>query len=651
MWNKRNRMSKTNTQFAWLADRFADVQVLRYQIDGYEQLTPKQRILTYYLSQAALCGRDITYDQNYADNLLIRRCLERIYITCIPQETEQWRALETYLKKLWFANGVHHHYSTAKFSADGLSATFLAPLLQRVATADEAQRVLRIIFTPSEAPLRVNQQAGVDMVTQSACNFYQNVSQAEVEAFYAAQQRPNNPQPISMGLNSRLVKLPNGQLQEQVWRIGGTYSTAIERITHWLSLATSVAENEHQRRVIETLIEFYRTGDLHKFDEYSILWVNDTESKVDFINGFIETYGDPMGYKATWESVVNFRDDEASRRTQLLAQHAQWFEDNSPIDPQFRKPHVTGISAKSITLVQLGGDCHPTSPLGINLPNADWIRQQHGSKSVSLNNIAHAHEQASLGSGFEEEFGFSPEHIARSQRYGALGGRLHTDLHECLGHGSGQLAPGVQGDELKNYASPLEEARADLFALYYIADPKMQQLGLVPDIEVAYAEYDRYIRNGLMTQLVRISPGGCIEQAHMRNRQLIATWCYEQGKDNNVIELRQRNGKTYAVINNYEHLRSLFAQLLREIQRIKSTGDYAAGRDLIERYAVRVNPELHREVLARYASLNEAPFTGFINPRIVPILSDNGSIIDARADYSEGYTEQMLRYSQEFGCL
>lgn len=644
-------MSQTNTPFTWQADRFADVQVLRYQINGFEQLTPKQRVLIYYLSQAALCGRDITYDQNYADNLLIRRCLERIYTTCKPQQTEQWRAFETYLKRVWFANGIHHHYSTAKFSPDGLSEAFLAPLLQSVATHKDAQRVLRIIFSPTQAPLRVNQQAGVDMVAQSACNFYQGVTQAEVEAFYTAQQRPNDPQPISVGLNSRLVKLPNGQLQEQVWRIGGMYSSAIERITYWLSLAATVAENEHQRCVIETLVEFYRTGNLSKFDEYSVLWVNDTESKVDFINGFIETYGDPMGYKATWESVVNFRDDEATRRTQLLAQHAQWFEDNSPIDPQFKKPHVTGISAKAITLVQLGGDCHPTSPLGINLPNADWIRAQHGSKSVSLNNIAHAHEQASLGSGFEEEFGYSPELIARSKRYGALGGRLHTDLHECLGHGSGQLAPGVQGDELKNYASPLEEARADLFALYYIADPKMQELGLVADIEVAYAEYDRYIRNGLMTQLVRIAPGANIEQAHMRNRQLVAAWCYEHGQADNVIELRQRNGKTYVVINNYDKLRSLFAQLLREVQRIKSTGDYAAGRDLIERYAVHVNPELHREVLARYAALNEAPFTGFINPRIEPVLSANGSIVDAQAVYGEGYAEQMLRYSQTFSYL
>lgn len=644
-------MSQTNTPFAWQADRFADVQVLRYQINGFEQLTPKQRVLIYYLSQAALCGRDITYDQNYADNLLIRRCLERIYTACKPQETEQWCAFETYLKRVWFANGIHHHYSTAKFSPEGLSEEFLAPLLQSVATPEEAQRVLRIIFSPTQAPLRVNQQAGVDMVAQSACNFYQGVTQAEVEAFYTAQQCPNDPQPISVGLNSRMVKLPNGQLQEQLWRIGGMYSPAIERITHWLSLAATVAENEHQRCVIETLVEFYRTGNLSKFDEYSILWVNDTESKVDFINGFIETYGDPMGYKATWESVVNFRDDEATRRTQLLAQHAQWFEDNSPIDPQFKKPHVTGISAKAITLVQLGGDCHPTSPLGINLPNADWIRAQHGSKSVSLNNIAHAHEQASMGSGFEEEFGYSPELIARSKRYGAMGGRLHTDLHECLGHGSGQLAPGVQGDELKNYASPLEEARADLFALYYIADPKMQELGLVPDIEVAYAEYDRYIRNGLMTQLVRIAPGANIEQAHMRNRQLVAAWCYEQGHDENVIELRQRNGKTYVVINDYDRLRCLFAQLLREVQRIKSTGDFNAGRDLIERYAVRVNPELHREVLARYAALNEAPFTGFINPRIEPVLSANGSIVDAQAVYGEGYAEQMLRYSQTFSYL
>ena len=650
MWNKRNRMSKTNTQFAWLADRFADVQVLRYQIDGYEQLTPKQRILTYYLSQAALCGRDITYDQNYADNLLIRRCLERIYITCIPQETEQWRALETYLKKLWFANGVHHHYSTAKFSADGLSATFLAPLLQRVATADEAQRVLRIIFTPSEAPLRVNQQAGVDMVTQSACNFYQNVSQAEVEAFYAAQQRPNNPQPISMGLNSRLVKLPNGQLQEQVWRIGGTYSTAIERITHWLSLATSVAENEHQRRVIETLIEFYRTGDLHKFDEYSILWVNDTESKVDFINGFIETYGDPMGYKATWESVVNFRDDEASRRTQLLAQHAQWFEDNSPIDPQFRKPHVTGISAKSITLVQLGGDCHPTSPLGINLPNADWIRQQHGSKSVSLNNIAHAHEQASLGSGFEEEFGFSPEHIARSQRYGALGGRLHTDLHECLGHGSGQLLPGVSATAMGEYSSTLEEARADLFGLYYIADPKLVELGILPDMEAYKAAYSSYIRNGIMVQFSRIEPGKKNTEAHMQNRKLIAEWCYEKGLPSNVIEKKVRQGKTYFVVNDFVALRSLFGTLLSEIQRIKSEGDYQAGKHLVETYAVNIDPDLHKEVLERYRALGLKPYGGFINPEIVPVVKD-GRILDYELVQAEGYLEQQLDYGRRYRTL
>lgn len=636
----------------WLVDRFADVKVLRYQVDGFEELTPRQRVLVYYLSRAALCGRDIIYDQHYAHNLALRRALEAIYTSYSgDRRSEQWGALERYLKRLWFANGVHHHYSLAKFGSEGLSPAFVEPLLRGVVPPDDAQHLLRIIFDPAEAAMRVNQQAGADMLAASAINLYSGVSQCEAEAFYAAMQRPNDPQPISVGLNSQLVKLASGQLIEQVWRVGGMYGHAIERIVQWLCLAATVAETPLQRRVIERLVEFYRTGDLRTFDEYNMLWVSEVEAKVDFVNGFIETYADPLGYKATWEAVVSIRDDEATRRTQLLAQHAQWFEDNSPIDPQFRKPHVTGISAKAITLAQLGGDCYPASPLGINLPNADWLRQCHGSKSVSLTNIAHAHEQASLGSGFEEEFGFSPELIGRSQRYGALGSRLHTDLHECLGHGSGQLAPGVRGDELKNYASPLEEARADLFALYYIADPKMQQLGLVPDIEVAYAEYDRYIRNGLMSQLVRVEPGRCIEQAHMRNRQLIARWCLEHGHDERVVELVQRGGKTYVVINSYDKLRSLFAQLLREVQRIKSTGDYAAGRDLIERYAVRVDPDLHREVLARYAALGDAPYVGFVNPRIDPVRSASGMVMDARIDYSEGYAEQMMRYSQQFSYL
>ncbi|MBQ9469772.1 MAG: dihydrofolate reductase [Bacteroidales bacterium] len=636
----------------WLVDRFADIKVLRYQIDGFDELAPRQRVLLYYLSRAALCGRDIVYDQNYAHNILIRRCLERIYASYTgDRRSEQWSALEVYLKRLWFANGIHHHYSTDKFAPTGLSKDFVAPMLRDVASPDEVRCVLSIMFDPSVAPRRMAQGAGFDMLAASACNLYHGVSQPEAEAFYAAMQRPGDPQPISVGLNSQLAKGPDGRLFERVWRVGGMYGHALERVVQWLVLAATVAESPLQQRTIKMLADFYRTGDLRTFDEYNMLWVSDTESKVDFVNGFIETYADPLGYKATWESVVSIRDDQATRRTQLLARHAQWFEDHSPIDPQFKKPHVTGVSAKAITLAQLGGDCYPASPLGINLPNADWLRQQHGSKSVSLTNVAHAHEQAALGSGFEQEFGLSPELIARAQRYGAMASRLHTDLHECLGHGSGQLAPGVRGDELKNYASTLEEARADLFALYYIADPKLQELGLVPSAELPRAEYDRYIRNGLMTQLVRIAPGACIEQAHMRNRQLIARWCLEHGQPEQVVELRQRGGKTYTIINNYDRLRDLFAQLLREVQRIKSTGDYASGRDLVERYAVRVDAQLHREVLARYAALGDAPYTGFVNPCIEPVRSASGLVVDARVDYSEGYAEQMMRYSQQFSYL
>lgn len=645
--------------FKWQIDQFADLRIIRYKVDGFDSLTPKQRVLIYYLGEAAKCGRDIIFDQNFKYNLLARKVLETVYVNYNGDKTtDQWANFEVYLKRVWFANGIHHHYSTAKFKP-GFTAEYFAQVVNgtpaekfaaELGTPNEIISTLTpIIFDENIAPFRVNQASNVDMVATSACNYYEGVSQKEAENFYAKMQDPKDETPISYGLNSKLVK-EDGSVVEKVWKIDGMYGPAIEKIVYWLQKAASVAENNQQQKVIETLISFYKTGDLNTFDDYNIQWVDDLTSRVDFVNGFIENYGDPLGYKSSWESVVNFKNLEASRRTEVISQNAQWFEDSSPVDPQFKKKEVKGVSAKVITVAQFGGDCYPSAPLGINLPNADWIRKAHGSKSVTIDNVGYAYDQAAQGSGFAEEFTWDEATIERGKKYGSLGGNLHTDLHECLGHGSGQLAEGVKGDELKNYGSPLEEARADLFALYYILDQKLVDLGLIPSLEVGKAEYDSYIRNGLLTQITRIELGKTIEQAHMRNRQLVAKWCYEKGKSDNVIEMKERDGKTFVVINDYDKLRVLFGDLLREIQRIKSTGDFEAGKNLIETYAVQIDYNLHKEVLERYAKLNQAPYGGFINPDIVPIF-EGDSVIDAKVEYPESYVKQMLKYSSEYSYL
>lgn len=650
---------KQNEDFKWQVDQFADIRIMRYQINGFVNLTPQQRVLVYYLSEAAKSGRDIIWDQNYKHNLAVRSILEALYKGYPGDRSgEQWNQFMVYLKRVWFSNGIHHHYSNDKIMP-GFSAEYFIQLVNQ--TPDSffpselrgkvqiLEKYLPIIFDPNVAPKRVNQESGVDMVEQSACNYYEGVTQAEVEKFYASLTNPADSTPLSYGLNSKLLK-ENGKIVEKIWHLGGMYGNAIERIVYWLEKAATVAENDQQRKVIEKLIEYYKTGDLKKFDEYNVLWVNDLQSRVDFVNGFIENYGDPLGYKASWEAVVNFRNDEATRRTQTISDNAQWFEDHSPIDERFKKKEVKGVTAKVITVAQLGGDCYPSTPIGINLPNADWIRKVHGSKSVTMDNITYAYDQAALGNGFLEEFAWSAEEIELNKKYGYLASNLHTDLHECLGHGSGQLAEGVKGDELKNYGSPLEEARADLFALYYIMDSKMVELGLIPNLDVAKVQYSNYIRNGLMTQLTRVELGKNIEQAHMRNRQLISMWCYEQGLTDNVIERKVRDGKVYFVVNDFKKLRQLFGQLLKEIQRIKSTGDFEAAKTLVEDYAVKVDYDLHKQVLERFAKLNIAPYGGFINPKIIPVIQGD-SVVDAKVEYPESYVEQMLEYSTEYTFL
>jgi dipeptidyl-peptidase-3 len=646
-----SQQENTDQAFAWQIDRFDDIKVLRYQVPDFDSLTLRQKELVYYLSQAALCGRDILADQNFRYNLRIRRALEALYLNYIgDRKSKEFAALEKYLKKIWFANGIHHHYSMDKFAPE-FSEPFLDSLIGAMPENADVQWLAankNILFDPALYPKRVNLEAGVDLLATSAMNYYRGVTQQEAEGFYAATIAPNDPTPVSYGLNSRLVK-EHDKLVERTWKSGGMYGAAIDRIVDWLEKAAAVAENDHQKKTIETLVAYYRTGDLTTFDAYSIGWVADN-SQVDFVNGFIENYGDPLGHKGSWESLVNIKNVEATRRTETISAAAQWFEDHSPIDPQFRKPQVKGVSAKVITAAMLGGDCYPATPIGINLPNADWIRRDHGSKSVTIQNITHAYAQASRGDGFNEEFVLRPDDRARMERYGAMSDDLHTDLHECLGHGSGRLAPGVKGDELKNYGSTLEETRADLFALYYIADPKLVELGLIPSLDAAWAEYAKYVMNGLMTQLTRIAPGKNIEESHMRNRLLIAAWCYERGRSENVIEKRVENGRTYIVVNDFEKLRGLFAELLREVQRIKSEGDFAAGQALVENYGVKVDPALHAEVLARYAKLNLAPYSGFVNPVYVPV-TEGGRIVDIEITYIESYVDQMLRYSRDYSFL
>lgn len=652
------KKTEPETSFNWVVDRFDDIKVLKYQVPGFDTLILNEKLLIYYLNQAALCGRDIFFDQNGKYNLRIRRTLETIYQHYTgDRQTEEFRQFEKYLKKVWFANGIHHHYSNDKFQPE-FSENYFDQLIagtpeeffpQDFSSVSEVVAAIKpVMFDPTLYPKRANQADGVDMIATSANHYYEGVTQAEVEDFYKKRTDTSDPRPISYGLNSQLTKR-NGQIVERTWKIGGMYSPAIEKIVFWLDKAAEVATQPQQKKTIEALSEYYRTGDLRTFDEYSILWVQDTTSKVDFINGFIETYGDPLGYRASWEAMVNFKDEEATRRTETISAEAQWFEDHSPIDSIYRKEKVKGVSAKVITAAILGGDCFPATPIGINLPNADWIRKDYGSKSVTIQNITHAYNEAAKGNGFDEEFILRKEDRELKKKFGSLGDDLHTDLHECLGHGSGQLAPGVQSDALKNYGSTLEEARADLFALYYLGDPKLVELGLVPSFDVAKAEYATYMLNGLMTQLTRIQPGKDVEEAHMRDRKLIAEWCYEKG-EGKVVEKVVKDGKTYFVVNDYQKLRGLFGDLLREIQRIKSEGDYEAGRTLVETYGVKVDPTLHAEVLERYAKLNLEPYSGFVNPIYKPVM-ENGQIIDVLLEYTDDYAGQMLEYSKEYSFL
>ena len=650
-------------EFNYLVDQFADLQVLRYEVPGFEELSLKQKLLLYHLSEAALMGRDILYDQNCRYNLRIRRTLEAIYIHYDGDRScADFQALEVYLKRVWFANGIHHHYAEDKF-IPAFSADYFKQLLSSVSPEylplvdDETPETLfgklyPIMFDKNVMPKRTVQSGDVDWVQSSANNYYGGgISQAEVESFYG-KMKIDSPSdvPVSFGLNSRLVK-ENGIIKEKVWKVGGLYTKAIEPIVAELEKAAKYAENERQKDIIETLVSYYKSGDLKTFDAYSILWVEDTASEVDFVNGFIETYGDPLGLKASWESVVDFQNHPATERTKVISSNAQWFEDHSPVDNRFKKKKVKGVSAKVITVAMLGGDCYPSTPIGINLPNADWIRKDYGSKSVTIENIMQAYDKAAQGSGFSEEFVWSGAERDLIKKYGFVTDILHTDLHECLGHGSGQLLAGVDSDSLKAYASTLEEARADLFGLYYLADPKMKELGLVPDAEAFKAGYYKYMMNGLMTQLVRIELGKNVEEAHMRNRQLIAKWVYEQGKTEHVVEWRKKNGNNYVVINDYLRLRELFGQLLAEVQRIKSEGDYEAGRQLVETYGVRIDLELHKEVKERYEKLHLSPYKGFVNPVMRLMKDASETIVDVKLDYTESYTEQMLRYSKEYSYL
>lgn len=639
--------------FNYVVDRFADIEVLRYKVPDFESLSLNQKKLVYYLTEAALLGRDILWDQNGKYNLPIRSMLESVYLNYDgDKNSAEYKGLEKYLKQIWFGNGIHHHYSMDKFVPE-FSREFLSAQVAKLPVAKrpaDVDTLFEVIFNPAVMAKRVNQAEGADLIATSANNLYDGVTQKEVEDYFNTIKNPNDSTPISYGLNTRLVK-KNGKVVEEVYKIGGVYSKAIEKIVENLEKAAQYAENDAQRNVINKLVEYYRSGDLRDFDEYSIMWVEDLASKVDFINGFIESYGDPLGMTGSWESIVNFKNEAASHRTEVISQNAQWFEDRSPVDPRFRKPQVKGVSAKVITAAILAGDSYPATPIGINLPNANWIRAAHGSKSVTLENITQAYDEASHGNGFNEEFVIDQPTRDLMDKYLFITDNLHTDLHECLGHGSGQLLPGVDPDALKAHGSTLEETRADLFALYYLADPKLVELGLLDNPEAYKAEYYKYILNGLMTQLMRIEPGKDVEEAHMRNRKLIAEWVYEKGKPDNVIELVKRDGKTFVKINDYPRLRQLFGQLLGEIQRIKSEGDYEAGRNLVERYAVKVDPRIHKEVLDRYANLSIAPYKGFVNPIYTAVKNPDGEVVDVTINYDEDYIPQMLRYSRDYSPL
>ncbi len=647
--------------FNYIVEQFADLQLLRYQVTGFEDLTLRQKELVYYLSQAALEGRDILFDQNGKYNLQIRKLLEAVYVSYSgDRQDEEFKALEVYLKRIWFSNGIHHHYACNKF-VPGFSPEFLRrlidatdvlslPLKPHESVDELCTELFPVIFDPKIMPKRVNQADGEDLVLTSAANYYEGVSQQEAETFYDSLKTPGESHPVMYGMNSRLVK-KDGKIQEEVWKIDGMYGKAIEKIVFWLEKAETVAESEVQREVVRLLIDFYRTGDLKIFDAYSIAWLKDTDSRVDFVNGFIESYGDPLGMKASWESIVNFKDLEATRRTDIISSCAQWFEDHSPVSASFKKEQVKGVSAKVITAAMLGGDLYPSSAIGINLPNSNWIRSVHGSKSVTIGNLTDAYNQAAKGNGFREEFVYGPEEKQLLEKYADITGNLHTDLHECVGHGSGRLLPGVDPDALKAYGSTIEEARADLFGLYYLPDARLVELGLTPDAEAYKAEYYSYMMNGLLTQMVRVEPGHDLEEAHMRNRQLIARWALVKGSAEQVVELVKKEGKTYVKINDYLQLRRLFAELLCEIQRIKSEGDYEAARALVETYGVKLDKALHEEVRERYRTLHLAPYKGFVNPVYVPEYDAEGKIADVKIDYTEGYTEQMLRYSRDYSNL
>ena len=656
------KQEQKHDNFKYVTEQFADLRIQRYQVPGFEELTPKQKELVYYLYQAALCGRDIIWDQNYKNDLYIRRTLEGIVKTYSgDRKAPEFAKFMEYTKRVWFSNGIYHHYGNRKFTPEfskeyfeqlvSGSDEYKLPLQNNETVSDLIKKLEPILFDPKVDPIKVNLNPKDDLVKTSAVNFYEGVTQKEVEAFYKKMMKPNDPEPISYGLNSKLYK-EKGDIFERHWKTDSVYGFAIKKVVEWIQKAIAVAENDQQKKALQLLVDVYQTGDLKKWDEYNIEWVKDTSSVIDFVSGFIETYNDPLGYKGTYESIVSIKDPEATKRIKAISDNAQWFEDNSPIMPEHKKKHVKGISAKVINVVVEAGDASPSTPIGINLPNANWIRKEYGSKSVNLGNIVYSYNKAAETSGVLEEFAYSQDEIARAKKYGPLADNLHTDMHEVIGHASGQINPGVgeTNETLKNYASTLEEARADLVALYYIMDQKLVDIGVMPSLDAGKAEYDAYIRNGLMVQLARIQPGENIEEAHMRNRQLIAMWAYEKGKAENVIEKKIKDGKTYFVINDYNKLRELFGQLLREIQRIKSEGDYNAGKNLVETYGVKVDPELHKEVFARYKKLIISPYAGFINPKLVPVY-DGDKIIDVKIEYPDDFTKQMMEYAKDYSLL
>ena len=642
---------KKAADFKYLVDEFADLKIMRYKVPGWNELTLQQKEYVYHLAEAAKYGRDIIWMQNCKDNLAVRKVVENIIANYKgDRECADYKAFETYAKRLFFSNGIHHHYAEDKFFPE-CGQEYFASLMTAVGCDAECEALLPVIYDPAIYPAR-KVMDGSDIVAESAVNFYEGVTRAEVEALYASMIDPEDKTPVSYGLNSRVVKGEDGVVREEVYKVGGLYGPALEKIIAELEKAAQVAENETQKAYTADLIEYYRTGDLKLWDKYNVQWVKDTLGTIDFVNGFVEDYNDPLGRKATWEGLVNFKDNEASKRTELISDNAQWFEDNSPVDARFKKAQVKGVTAKVINVAVLAGDCYPAAPIGINLPNADWIRREHGSKSVTIANLTSAYDMAAQESpkSMLSEFAWSEDEIAMAKKYSALTDDLHTDLHECLGHGSGQLLPTTSPNALGEYSSALEETRADLFGLYYLADPKLVELGILPDMEAYKAQYSSYIRNGIFTQFTRVELGKKNMEAHMQNRKLIADWCYEKGLENNVIEKKVRDGKTYFVVNDFEALRGLFGELLAEVQRIKSEGDYEAGKALVETYAVNIDPELHKEVKERYAALNLRPYGGFLNPEIVPVVKD-GEVVDYEIRYAENFIDQMMEYGQKYATL